>query len=46
MRTIITTALDVIGAGLVVTGVALMFGSAAFVVAGAFILLASWRLAK
>jgi hypothetical protein len=39
----LTTVLDVLGAVLVVAGVAFVFWPAALVAAGCFLLLASWR---
>lgn len=42
----LTTVLDLAGAGLVVAGVALVYVPAAFVVAGAGVLLVSWRLTR
>jgi len=39
----VSTVLDVVGAVLVVAGVAFVFWPAALVVAGGFFLLASWR---
>lgn len=46
VRTMVTTALDVLGACLVVAGVALVSIPAAFVVAGAGVLAASWRASR
>ena len=39
----LTTALDVLGAALIVAGVAFVFWPAALVVAGLLVLLALWR---
>jgi hypothetical protein len=39
----VSTVLDVVGAALVVAGVAFIFWPAALVVAGLMVLLASWR---
>lgn len=39
----LTTMLDALGAALIVAGVAFVFWPAALIVAGAFLLLASWR---
>lgn len=46
MRAWITTALDLVGAGLVVAGVALLSVPAAFIVAGAALLAISWRASR
>lgn len=43
MRKQLTTALDVAGAALIVAGIALVWVPAAFIVAGAGLLLISWR---
>lgn len=43
MRKQLTTALDVAGAVLIVAGIALVWVPAAFIVAGAGLLLISWR---
>lgn len=43
MRKQLTTALDVAGAALIVGGIALVWVPAAFIVAGAGLLLISWR---
>lgn len=43
MRKWLTTALDLAGAMLIVAGVALVWMPAAFIVAGAGLLLISWR---
>lgn len=43
MRKWLTTALDLCGASLIVAGVALIWVPAAFLVAGAGLLLISWR---
>jgi hypothetical protein len=42
----LTTLLDLAGAALIVTGLALVFVPAAFVTAGAACLLISWRAAR
>lgn len=42
----LTTILDVFGAALIVTGLALVFVPAAFVTAGAACLLISWRASR
>ncbi len=39
----LSTTIDVLGAALVVAGVAFIFWPAALIVAGGFVLLASWR---
>ncbi len=43
-RSIVTTALDLMGMALVVAGVALIFVPAAVILAGAGLLVLSWRL--
>ncbi len=43
MRKLVTTALDLAGAGLIVAGIALVWVPAAFVAAGVGLLLISWR---
>lgn len=42
----VTTALDVIGAGLVVGGVAMMTVPAAVILAGALVMFVSWRMTR
>lgn len=46
MRPWLTTTLDLAGAALIVTGLALVFVPAAFLAAGAGLLLISWRSAR
>lgn len=42
----VTTLMDVVGAGLIVAGVAFVFWPAALVVAGVAVLVASWQAAQ
>lgn len=43
MHKLMTTALDLVGAGLIVTGIALVWVPAAFIAGGVGLLLISWR---